>query len=211
MGDHSLGDLLGSEENPKGGQKLVEKQTKAPILSDEIAAAGGKPHIKALLQRQVNHELSNEALYTSMAIWCENKGFTQTAKFFGRHAFEERRHGMDFVNFMARRGFKVETPHIEHIPADYADLGELIEAAVKREYETTAMIQEIQVAAGKIGCPAITIAAKYLNEQVEEEQLFNSLLALYKLAGENKFDFESAVLDLKDKKTKWKIGELKTK
>jgi len=206
----NLIETIGSEENPKGGQKLVEKQTKAPILSDEIIAAGGKPHVKALLQRQVNHELSNEALYTSMAIWCENKGFTQTAKFFGRHAFEERRHGMDFINFMAQRGFKIKTPEIEFIPADYEDLEELIEAAVKREYETTAKIQEIQVAAGKIGCPAITITSQYLREQVEEEQLFNSLLALYKLAGENKFDFESAVLDLKDKKTKWKVGALKT-
>jgi ferritin len=198
----------GGAIDTKEGQPQMEKDVKKPILEDEIEEAGGKPHIKKLLCRQINHEFDNERLYLSIAIWCENHGYTQTAKFFADHSYEEKKHGMDFINFMAQKGMKIPVPKPNEVQTEFEGLEEALKAALKREYETTAFIQEIYVAAAEIGHPAVMLAHEYLEEQVEEEQLFQSLLALYKLAGPNLYNFESSVMELKTKKGKWKVGAL---
>ena len=189
-------------------EKPTEHEVKKPILEDEMEE-NGKPHISGLLNRQVSHEFSNEMLYLNMAMWAENNGYTETAKFFYRHTEEEKRHGTDFVNFMHQKGTKVKPVVIDNFDYYWEDMGGMLKAALKREYETTAFIQEIFVEASKVGHPAVHIAQHYLMEQTEEEQLFLSLVNLFKTANGNRYDFELAVLDLKKKHPKFKFGDLK--
>ena len=199
---------LARKADTVNSEKPTEKEVKQPILEDEIEE-NGKPQLSELLNRQVSHEFSNEMLYLNMAIWAENQGYTETAKFFYLHTEEEKRHGTDFINFMHSKGTKIKPVVIENFDYYWEDMGDMLKAALKREYETTAFIQEIFVEASKIGHPAVHIAQHYLMEQTEEEQLFLSLVNLYKTANGNKYDFELAVLDLKKKHPKFKFGDLK--
>ena len=179
---------------------LVEKKTepkKGPETSE----------LENLLQRQVNHEFDNERLYLSMALWCEENGYTETAAFFSDHTLEERKHGMDFINFMTQRKMKVLSPVPATSKREYTDIEEILQESVSREVQTSKMISEIHKEALKTGDLALTITNKYLQEQVEEEQLFNSLLNLYKSCAGSKVDFEMEVGLLKTS-DKYKIGTL---
>jgi ferritin len=187
-----------------------EKDDSTHTKDEAIKKPESTGNVKQLLNKQVAHEFANAALYRNMAFWCENKGYIQTAKFFAKHAFEEERHGMEFANFMAQKAIEIEHIAPEDVPTDYDTLEDLLRAALKREYDTTRLIKTIYKEASAMACPAEVIAHKYLMEQTEEEQLFTSLLNLYNLAEENKYDFEAAVMDLKDKKHKWKVGDMKT-
>lgn len=160
-----------------------------------------------LLQRQVNHEFENERLYTSMALWCEKNGYIETAKFFSGHSLEERKHGMAFINFMLKQKMSVETPYTTDIPRDFDSLKDVIVSSVRKENETTKMIEELHKEAVVNSPVVVTIAHQFLCEQVEEEQLFLSLLNLFKLCGDSKIDFEMEVGLLKSS-SKYKIGEL---
>ncbi len=160
-----------------------------------------------LLQNQVCHEFDNERLYLSMALWCEENGYIETAAFFSGHSLEERQHGMDFINFMLKMKIRVEPPCPREVQRDFDDMKHLLEESVKREKETSKMISEIHKEAMKTNNLAITIANKYLQEQVEEEQLFESLLNLNNLCNGSKIDFEMEVSKIKAK-DKYKIGTL---
>jgi ferritin len=198
--------------------KMKLTETMAEMLSksadeetgDSLQVNTTSSTIKDLLHKQVGHEFANAMLYRNMAFWCENNGYVQTGKFFAKHAFEEERHGMDFANYMLGKGVELEHVSPEDVVTDYEDLGELLDAALKREYETTALIQKLFKVAVEKADTAEVIAHKYLMEQTEEEQLFLSLVNLYKLAQGNKFDFETAVMDLKNKHSKYKLGTLKS-
>ena len=204
-------DVTGIISGKGSDKKDMEHGVKKPILKDEKEDNNFKgSKVKELLDRQVDHEFSNERLYIAMAVWAENHGYVQTAKFFSKHSFEEKRHGMDFVNFMAKKGMKTHAPRNAEIQYEFEDMEAMLKAALKREFETTAFIQELYTEAEKVGHPAVVIAHHYLNEQIEEEQLFGSLYNLYKVADGSKFDFESSVMELKTRKHYFKIGDLKT-
>jgi ferritin len=178
-----------------------------PMVKEDETHISTKSDLQDLLQKQVCHEFDNERLYLAMALWCEEHGYTDTASFFSKHTYEERRHGMDFINFMSKQKMRVEAPCAKEVQRDYNDLKSLLEAAMQRERETSAMISNLHKEALKTHHLALTITGKYLQEQVEEEQLFESLLNLYDVCVGSKIDFEMGVNKIKDE-NKYKLGTL---
>lgn len=146
--------------------------------------------IPELLQKQVCHEFGNERLFISMYLWCEEKGFNETGKFFKKHSLEERCHGMDFIEYMTKRHIPVNPPCEQPIERDFDSLGDMLKYALNQEIETTKMIRHLHHETLKTSDLAITIACKFLEEQIEEENLFKSILNLYKMADGSTFDFE---------------------
>ena len=172
---------------------------------EEITDKKEESILEKLLQEQICHEFNNEKLYLIMSIWCENKGYVNTAKFFNFRSLEERAHGMDFINYLSKQKIQINPPCDLPINNKFDDLKSLLIAALKQEKLTTDKIKEIHKEALKTSDLALTIAGKYLREQLEEEQLFASLINLYNLCDGSKFDFETMVLSIKDK---YKIGTL---
>ena len=177
------------------------------LQKDDKGLLKKETSIQGLLQAQVNHEFENERLYLSMALWASNKGYIETGKFFSTHALEERKHGMDFINFMLNKNMKPKAPVTTGIPDDFKDLGDMIHQAVKREFETTTLIRDLHKKAVDSSDHAQTISATYLQEQLEEEQLFLSVYNLYKLCGESKIDFEMEIGSIK-KCDKYKLASI---
>ena len=164
--------------------------------------------VNQLLQRQVDHEFSNERLYLSMALWCEENGWPETAKFFSSHAVEEERvHGMKVINFMLKKKIKVATPTPDESKREYTDMKEVLTDAVKREELTSKMIGELLQESIKTGDLAYTIADELMKEQIEEEQLFNSVLNLYEMCNNSRIDFEMEINTVKSS-GKYKIGSI---
>ena len=192
-----------------GGSMDIKPETKLVEKMEEVAEMeSGSSSIVELLQKQVNHEFENERLYLSMALWCEENGYPETAQFFSTHAVEEeRKHGMDFINHMLKRKIKVLTPAPAPSKREYNDMKEVLSDAVKREIMTTKMIAKILHESCMAQDLAYTIAKKYMDEQLEEEQLFNSLENLYDMCNGSRIDFEMEVSALKGS-GKYKIGDL---
>lgn len=199
----------------KTKKRAMKNKPVLPKLDLELAKEGtklepkeeGNSSIKELLQKQVCHEFGNERLYISMSLWCEEKGYIETAKFFSEHSLEERKHGMDFINYMNKRKMTVKPPCDQEIEREFENLEVLLKTALKQEIKTSNMIKELHQEALKTSDMALTIASKYLCEQVEEEQLFISLINLFNLCEGTKIDFEMEV-NLIKKKDKYKIGTL---
>lgn len=183
----------------------LDDKKKEPDHSETVTHTHDE--MQELLQRQVDHEFGNERLYLSMAFWCEENGYVETAKFFSKHSKEERKHGMDFVNHMNNRKIPVMPPKEESRKRDFTCLCDVLESAIKQELKTTKFIKEIYENAAKTADLAIVIATKYLKEQLEEEQLFNSIMNLRKLAGDSIIDFEMEISKIKET-GKYKIATL---
>lgn len=163
--------------------------------------------LEELLAKQVDHEFANEALYFAMSVWCTNNGYYETAKFFEEQSKEERAHAVRFINFIAKRGMKVPVPTYEEISKDFVDIKDIMQKSLAREIETTKMIQNIHNEALKTSDLSILIADEFLKEQMEEEQLFISMINLVDMCNNSKIDFEMEIAVVR-KKGKYKIGEI---
>ena len=197
-----MGLNLKTDENTAKPSKLIT--AKDAIVADEKVT---QPNLEGLLQEQVVHEFQNERLYLSMALWCSKNEYMQTAKFFSTHALEERQHGMAFINAMIKQRMDVVTPEPGPVETDFTNLEDVLEKAMKREIKTSKLIAQLHATAIKEHSLISQVTEEYVEEQVEEEQLFQSLLTLFHVCDGSKIDFEMEVRTIKTS-GKYVIGNL---
>lgn len=146
-----------------------------------------KPEIEKALNEQIQKEEYSSRLYLSMAIWCEVKGFPGAAAFLYQHAEEERIHMLKLVHFVNDRQGTARLLEVGIPPADFKSIEDVFVKIKEHEEYITASINELY---------GITMKEKdyttgnflqwYINEQIEEESLFNNVLDKIKLAGADK-------------------------
>jgi ferritin len=139
------------------------------------------------LNEQIQKEEYSSRLYLSMAIWCEVKGFPGAAAFLYQHAEEERIHMLKLVHFVNDRQGTARLLEVGIPPADFKSIEDVFVKIKEHEEYITASINELY---------GITMKEKdyttgnflqwYINEQIEEESLFNNVLDKIKLAGADK-------------------------
>lgn len=152
--------------------KKPEQEAKEVAKENVVIA----PKTLKLLQEQIEHEFHAERLYYAISAWCDWKGYTQTAKFFSMHAGEEHKHAMSFVNFIQTRGEHAIFPKTEAPTTDFKDMRAAIDASLEHEYFISAKIKDIyNSACEENDLMAKQQARKFIEEQIEEEQLFKSL------------------------------------
>ncbi len=190
----------------------LKSNVKSPGSEDGLSQAstlsGIKSNTLTLLQEQIEHEFFAERLYLSIGVWLDYAGYPETAKFFSTHALEEREHGMDFLNFILKRGEKAIVPGTKEPPTEFDDAGATLRAAVDHEKFITQKIADIYMSAMEEGdVMSMEIAREYTEEQIEEEQLFISLLKLYELEDKISIDMEAQMHAYRNK-TKHIVGKL---
>jgi ferritin len=158
------------------------------------------------IKKQIDSEFTNELLYLNMATWCMNNGYHETAKFFNGQSLEERAHGIQFINFMAKRGMTVHAPSSISIDANFSSIKDIMEKGLEAEVKTTSMISKMHAEALKTSDVILALTTEFLEEQTEEEQLYRSLINLVDMCGESKVDFEMEIHTLIN--GKYKVGTL---
>jgi len=188
----------------------VTEDIKDTIVPKKKDSDDMEANLEELMQKQVDHEFENARLYLAMALWCSQEGYIETAKFFSEHALEERKHGMDFINTMLILNMKLRQPITPEMKGEYDDLGDLLQDAVDREIMTSIMIGRIYKCSMAQGSLVTRLAEEYVEEQLEEEQLFKSILNLYKLheTKDSLAGFESQVGTIAQRTGKYSIGTL---
>lgn len=141
--------------------------------------------LQAALNKQVNLELHAAYTYKGMEQYFREEGYPQFAHFFGEHTKEELKHANDFKHFIEEVDGHVVFLPIEGAATEYASIKAALDAAMDHEKMISASIISIlEIAIAEKHYAAENFLRGYVDEQVEEEDLFRSLIGAVEHAGE---------------------------
>jgi ferritin len=141
--------------------------------------------LEEALNKQINLELGAAYTYKGMEQYFREEGLPQYAHFFEEHTKEEIEHAEDFRNFIEDVDGHVVYLPLEGVSTEYSSPKEAFEAALDHEKMISASIRDIlEIAIEEKHYAAENFLRTYIDEQVEEENLFRSVLEAIKHAGE---------------------------
>lgn len=135
------------------------------------------------LNEQITHELYAAHLYTAMAAYCESVDLQGSANFFLMQAEEERFHAMKFFNYINDRDGTVVLEALENPYKQYKSVLEAFESALAHEKIVTSKIYDIMdIATEQREYATVSFLNWFVDEQVEEEASFATLIQKFKIA-----------------------------
>jgi ferritin len=140
--------------------------------------------IEKAINEQILKEEYSSRLYLAMASWCESNGFPGAAEFLYEHSDEERMHQLKFVRFLNDRGGYAVLKPVQEPPSKYTSLLSMFKEILKHEQYITASINEIyDLCMKEKDYTTGNFLHWFIEEQIEEESLVNTVLDKMELAG----------------------------
>lgn len=144
-----------------------------------------KPSIEAILNQQIMIESTASNKYLALASWCDVEGYSGAAKFLYEHSDEERFHMMKLFRYINDKGGRSIVPEMPQPRKNYDSLKEVFVTAYQGEIEVSEAINQIAALSLKeADFTTYNFIQWYINEQLEEENLYRSILDKFKLVGE---------------------------
>ena len=138
---------------------------------------GVQEQIIQLLNNQVKMEAQSSALYLSMAAWCDQNSFDNSATFFYNQSNEERDHMLKIFHFISNMGGVAVSPAISAPRKDFHSLREIFELTLDSEIAVTESIHQLVEACRKANdYTTENFLQWFIAEQVEEEQVARKIL-----------------------------------
>lgn len=154
------------------------------------------PAIEKALNQQINNELKAWYSYLAMSAYFDIIHLNGFAAFMDNQAREEQTHAHRLFRYVLDRGGKVELQTISPPEDDFASVAAAFQKAFESERANTRSIHELyELARTKNDYSTIAALQWFLDEQVEEEKIFDEVRALLAMAGKD----TSALLFLNDK------------
>lgn len=151
------------------------------MLSDKLFKA---------LNDQVNFELYSEYVYLAMSAYCESQDLKGFANFFKVQAQEERFHAMKFFDYIYQMGGRVILHAIPEPANEYEDILSVFNAGYHHEHEVTKRIYNLaDIATEEREHATMSLLKWFIDEQVEEEDTFNTLIKRLQRIGGNSAAF----------------------
>jgi len=142
--------------------------------------------IESLLNDQVKHEFDVGNWYLSMSSWAEVQGYHGTATFFLEQFREENFHAMKIFHFINELDGHALAPEIAQPDYEFKSFRDLFERSLELERENTKKINRLVEAAQEAKNHATEQFLQwYVDEQVEEEDLFRTILDKLKILGDD--------------------------
>lgn len=130
-----------------------------------------------ILNKQINYEFYSERVYLAMAAYCADQDLDGFANFFIVQAEEERFHAMKIFNYVIEMDERVVLTSSPEPKNDYDSILEVFKIALEHEKSNTRNIYEItDVATEERNHATISFMKWFIDEQVEEESLVNSII-----------------------------------
>ena len=143
--------------------------------------------MKKSLNDQVGLEANASNSYLSMASWCEVTGYEGAASYFYAQSDEERTHMLKFVHYLNDMGATATIPATKAPSSSYKSLEVLIKTALKNEQSvTTAIHKMVEISQKDKDHSTYAFLEWFVNEQVQEETKFETLLQKFDLIGRDK-------------------------
>ena len=147
--------------------------------------------ISSGLTKAINEQIAMEANasnnYLAMACWCEINGYDESAEAFFTQSNEERTHMMKFVTFLSGQGVKPVIPSTKQPSQSFKSFESICKIALKNEQAVTKSIQKIaEMALKQKDFATRNFIQWFVDEQIEEEQKFETILQKFDLLGRDK-------------------------
>ncbi|ADC49832.1 MULTISPECIES: ferritin [Alkalihalophilus] len=129
------------------------------------------------LNEQMNFEFYSAHTYMAMAAYCSAEGIDGFANFFLVQAEEERFHAMKFYNFINTLGERAVISGFEEPNNEFHSILDVFEKALTQEKVVTKRIYHLSDLAWDVREHAtINFLKWFIEEQVEEEDMFDSII-----------------------------------
>lgn len=139
------------------------------------------------LNNQIALEANASNYYLSMASWCEITGYDGAASLFYLQAEEERQHMLKIIHYLNGLGVGATIPQAKSPLSSFKSLETLIKTALQNEQAVTVAINKIVDMAQKEKDHTTTVFLEwFVNEQMEEEKKFETILQKFDLLGRDK-------------------------
>lgn len=136
---------------------------------------------------QISYEVSATNAYVAIGSWCERTGYDGSAAFFFEQANEENTHMLKFIHYLNDAGAEPIIPATEKPQGEFPSLKDTFEVGLKSEQTVTKLINNLVELTEKENDRATYLFLQwFVNEQVEEEILFHTILQKFKLLGDDK-------------------------
>lgn len=156
-----------------------------------------------LLNKQISIELYSSHLYLQMKAAASRMGLNNTCDFFTAQAEEERHHADLIIEHLLDRGEHPIIDAIDKPKNDFESVGELFKDALAHEELITNTFNSLSKLAHEKGdYVTVTWISKFIEEQLEEMKLFQTLvdtLNLLSETGTSPFFFDKEVGIIRDK------------
>ena len=138
------------------------------------------------LNEQVNFEIYSAYVYLSMAAYCESVDLSGFSNFFKVQSQEELFHAMKFYDYIFQKNGIVTLEQIEKPNSNYENIAHVFEIGYEHEQIVTSKIYKIaDIATEEKEHSTLSLLNWFINEQVEEENNFNTILKKIKRAENN--------------------------
>ena len=143
--------------------------------------------MKKVLNDQSALEANASNTYLAMASWCEITGYEGSAAFFYVQAEEERQHMLKFIHYLNDIGVSATIPGTTSPATNFKSLETIIKTALNNEQVVTKAIHKIvELSQKEKDHSTYAFLEWFVNEQVEEEKKFETILQKFDLIGRDK-------------------------
>ncbi|TVP83686.1 MAG: ferritin [Alkalicoccus sp.] len=143
------------------------------------------------LNEQMNYEFYSAHVYLATAAYCSAESLDGFANFFLVQSEEERFHAMKFYNFINDMGERAAISGMDHPSNTFTSVLETFEKSLEHEKEVTRRIYRLaDLAMDEREHATMTFLNWFIEEQVEEEASFDTLIQRLNRIGEDKNAFE---------------------
>ncbi|WP_346868587.1 MULTISPECIES: ferritin [unclassified Clostridium] len=138
------------------------------------------------LNDQVNFEFYSSYTYLAMSAYAESVDLSGIANFFRVQAQEELFHAMKLYDYIFQKNGVVELDKIDKPEGKYESIIDVFETGYKHEQLVTSRIYKLaDIASEEKEHATMSLLRWFIDEQVEEENTFNTLLKKIKRAEDN--------------------------
>lgn len=129
------------------------------------------------LNNQINFEFYSSYTYLAMAGYCESIDLSGFANFFRVQAKEELDHAMKLYDYVYQKNGTVILEQVDKPQANFDGVIDVFEKGYEHEHLVTRKIYELaDIAYEEREHSTISLLKWFIDEQVEEENNFNSLV-----------------------------------
>ncbi len=143
--------------------------------------------IEKALNNQIELEQFSSQLYLAMASWAEKNGYNGAASFLYLHSDEEREHMLRLFHYVNDRGSHAIVPESEKPKSEYESVQYVFEEILEHEKMITSKINDlVGICYEEKDFTTTNFLQWYVQEQIEEETLFSTILDKLNLLGGDK-------------------------
>ena len=150
--------------------------------------------IKIKLQQAINDQITAELwssnLYLQMSYFLKHLGWEGLSNWMKKHSDEERRHAVGMADYLTDRGGQVKLQMVNLVPEGWGSVLEIFEHSLSQEKMVSKMVDKIVLLAiEEQDFATENFFRRYVDEQVEEEALFEGITDRIRIAGDSALPF----------------------